>query len=152
MSPLTILQTNNELVFNLLTLLLRLVLGLVIIPHGAQKLLGWFGGYGFKGTMGYFTQTMHFPYILGVLAIVAEFFGPLALFLGLLTRPAALGIGAVMLMAALTVHRPNGFFMNWFGNQQGEGYEYFILAVGIALTLLITGGGGWSLDYLLAAR
>ncbi len=152
MSPFILFQTNNETLFNLLTLALRIILGFVILPHGAQKLLGWFGGYGFKGTMGYFTNTVGVPYIFGLLAIIAEFFGPLGLFLGLLTRPAAFGIGMVMIVAAITSHRRHGFFMNWFGNQQGEGYEYFILAGGIAFVLALTGGGGWSLDYLLAAR
>ena len=147
-----IVQTESGLIYSLLTLVLRLILAIVIFPHGAQKLLGLFGGYGYKGTMGYFTQTVHVPYVFGLLAIVAEFFGPLGLALGLFTRIAALGIGATMIVAAITVHRPNGFFMNWFGNQQGEGYEYFILAAGIALVLVITGSGAWSLDYLLLTR
>jgi putative oxidoreductase len=138
--------------FDFLTLALRLALAAAVFPHGAQKLLGWFGGYGYRGTMGYFTQTMRFPYALGLLAIVAEFFGALALAAGLLTRPAALGIGAVMIVAALTVHARNGFFMNWFGAQEGEGVEYFILAGGIALVLMLAGGGAWSLDALLAGR
>ena len=144
-----VLQTNDLLTVNLFTLVLRLALGLVILPHGAQKLLGWFGGYGFQGTMGYFTQTMHIPYLLGVLAIFAEFFGGLALLAGVLTRPAALGVGVVMVVAAVLAHRPYGFFMNWFGNQQGEGFEFHILAAGIALVLVITGGGAWSLDHVL---
>ena len=143
------LQTNDPLTVNLFTLVLRLALGLVILPHGAQKLLGWFGGYGFQGTMGYFTQTMHIPYLLGVLAIIAEFFGGLALLAGVLTRPAALGIGVVMVVAAVLAHRSYGFFMNWFGNQQGEGVEFHILAAGMALVLVITGGGAWSLDHVL---
>lgn len=138
--------------FDLLTLVLRLALGAVILPHGAQKLLGWFGGYGYRGAMGYFTRTMHIPYPLGVLAIIAEFFGSLALIVGFLTRPAALGILVVMVVAALTAHRRHGFFMNWFGNQEGEGFEYFILAAGIALVLVLTGGGVFSLDALLAGR
>jgi len=144
-----ILQTNDLLTVNWFTLVLRLALGLVILPHGAQKLLGWFGGYGFQGTMGYFTQTMHIPYLLGVLAIIAEFFGGLALLAGVLTRPAALGIGVVMVVAAVLANRSHGFFMNWFGNQQGEGFEFHILAAGMALVLVITGGGAWSLDHVL---
>lgn len=138
--------------FDLLTLVLRLALGAVILPHGAQKLLGWFGGYGYRGTMGYFTGTMRIPYPLGVLAILAESFGALALIVGFLTRPAALGITVVMVVAALTSHRRHGFFMNWFGNQAGEGIEFFILAVGIALVLVLAGGGALSLDALLASR
>jgi putative oxidoreductase len=129
---------------------LRLALAIVIFPHGAQKLLGWFGGFGYKGTMGYFTQTLGIPSVFGFLAIVAEFFGPLALIAGFLTRPAAFGIGVVMLVAALKIHLPYGFFSNWFGNQKGEGYEYFILTIGMALTLMIAGGGALSLDQVLA--
>ncbi|MFN8375966.1 MAG: DoxX family protein [Anaerolineae bacterium] len=137
---------------DILLLVLRIALGLVIFPHGAQKLLGWFGGFGYSGTMNYFTKTMHIPYLFGLLAIIAEFFGSLALMAGLLVRPAALGIGVTMLVAAWLVHRPNGFFMNWFGSQQGEGYEYFILAVGVAAVLVIAGAGAWSLDALLLAN
>ncbi len=146
-----LVQTQTAFV-DLLALALRLVLGIVILPHGAQKLLGWFGGYGYRGTMGFFTGTLRIPYAFGLLAIVAESFGALALIAGLLTRPAALGIGVVMAVAALTSHRRNGFFMNWFGNQVGEGYEYFILAGGIALVLALAGGGAYSLDALLAGQ
>jgi putative oxidoreductase len=135
---------------NYAVLFLRLALAVAIFPHGAQKLLGWFGGFGYKGTMGYFTQTLGIPTVFGFLAIIAEFFGSLALFAGFLTRPAAFGIGVVMLVAALKVHLPYGFFTNWFGNQKGEGYEYFILTIGMALTLMIAGGGAWSLDQALA--
>ena len=145
----SIIQTESDLIVNVLTTVLRLALGLVILPHGLQKLLGWFGGYGYRGTMGYFTQTLHIPYVFGLLAIVAESFGALAVIAGLLTRPAALAIGVVMAVAALMVHRRYGFFGNWFGNQAGEGVEYFILAAAIALALVVTGGGAWSLDYLL---
>jgi len=151
MNALTLLQTENTLLVNALTFTLRLALGLVILPHGAQKLLGWFGGYGFRGTMGWFTGTMHIPYLFGLLAIIAEFFGPLALLAGLLTRPAALGIAAVMVVAAITSHRQHGFFMNWFGNQQGEGFEFHILAASMAAVLVLTGAGAWSLDYLIAS-
>jgi len=136
---------------NYAVLFLRLALAVAIFPHGAQKLLGWFGGFGYKGTMGYFTQTLGIPTVFGFLAIVAEFFGSLALIAGFLTRPAAFGIAVVMLVAAVKVHLPYGFFTNWFGNQKGEGYEYFILAIGMALTLMIAGGGAWSLDQALAS-
>ncbi len=136
---------------NYAVLFLRLALAVAIFPHGAQKLLGWFGGFGYKGTMGYFTQTLGIPTVFGFLAIVAEFFGSLALIAGFLTRPAAFGIAVVMLVAAVKVHLPYGFFTNWFGNQKGEGYEYFILAIGMALTLMIAGGGAWSLDQALVS-
>ena len=131
-------------------LVLRLLFAAVIWPHGAQKLLGWFGGYGYRGTMRYFTGTVGAPAPLGFAVIVLEFFGPFALAAGFLSRPVALGLAAVMIVAALRVHRPNGFFMNWFGNQKGEGFEYFILGAAIAVAIVIGGSGAWSVDYHLA--
>jgi len=133
------------------TLLIRLVLGLVILPHGAQKALGWFGGAGFGGTMDFFSQQMGIPALFGFLAIAAEFAGGLGLLSGLLTRVAAFGVLANMVVAAVMVHLPNGFFMNWYGNQQGEGFEYHLLAGGMALYLVIKGGGAASVDRALAA-
>src|SRR5215470_5815205 len=103
------------------TTLLRLVLGVVFFAHGAQKMLGWFGGFGFSGTMGFFTSAMHISAPLAFLAIAAEFFGGLGLILGFLTRIAAFGVAVNMLVAVAMVHAPNGFFMNWTGNQKGEG-------------------------------
>ena len=126
--------------------LLRVTLGLVILPHGLQKLFGWFGGYGFKGTMGYLTGTAKLPWIVAFTVVVAESFGALGLIVGLFTPVAAIGVGAVMIGAAWTAHRPNGFFMNWTGQQKGEGFEFHILAVGIALVLVIFGGGALSID------
>jgi len=126
--------------------ILRIVLGVAMFPHGAQKLLGWFGGYGYTATMQFFTQNMKIPAVFAALAILAEFFGSLGLIFGVGTRIAALGIGAVMVVAVLTSHLDHGFFMNWAGNQKGEGFEYHILAAGIALTLLIVGGGRFSID------
>jgi putative oxidoreductase len=133
-------------------LLARLTLGLVMFPHGAQKALGWFGGYGFTGTMGFFTGTMHIPALFAFLAILAEFAGSLALIAGLFSRVAALGIAAVMTVAILTTHAANGFFMNWFGNQKGEGFEYHLLALGLALIVIIGGGGKASLDGLISQK
>ena len=130
-------------------LVLRLGLGLMILPHGTQKLLGWFGGYGFTGTLQFFTETMGIPWLFGFLAIMAEFFGGLALLIGALTRLAALGVGIVMLVAAWTSHLQNGFFMNWYGNQAGEGVEFHLLALAMALALIICGGGYASLDTYL---
>lgn len=126
--------------------LLRLTLAAVLFPHGAQKLLGWFGGYGFAGTMGFFTGKMGLPWLLALGTILIEFFAPLLLVLGLGTRLAALGIGVVMTSAMLLVHVHNGFFMNWLGTQKGEGIEYFLFAIGIALALIVSGGGRWSVD------
>lgn len=128
----------------------RVVLGLVMFPHGAQKVLGWFGGYGLAGTLGYFTDTLHIPAPIAFLVIVAESFGALALVLGLGTRLAALGIAAVMTGAVLMSHLSHGFFMNWFGNQKGEGFEYHLLALALAVPLVVQGGGAWALDRLFS--
>ena len=130
-------------------LVARLVLGLVMFPHGAQKMLGWFGGHGFTGTMGFFTGMMHIPAAFAFLAILAEFAGSLGLITGLLSRVAAFGIATVMTVAIVTVHFANGFFMNWMGNQKGEGFEYHLLAIGLALVVMIQGAGKASLDGLI---
>jgi putative oxidoreductase len=138
-------QTNND---RLLTLV-RLVAGVVFLAHGAQKLLGWFGGYGFGPTMGAF-EHMGIPAPFGFLAIAAEFFGGLGLILGLLSRVAAFGIAVEMLVAIFKVHAANGFFMNWAGNQRGEGIEYHLLALAVLVVVLLRGAGAWSLDQLIA--
>lgn len=132
-------------------LLARLTLGLVMFPHGAQKTLGWFGGYGYTGTMGYFTGTLYIPALFAFLAIAAEFAGALALITGLFSRVAAFGIAAVM-GVALSMHYANGFFMNWTGQQKGEGFEYHLLALGLALIVIIYGAGKASLDRVIAQR
>ncbi len=137
---------------NLSALIARLGLALVIFPHGAQKVLGWFGGWGFSATFHAFTQQMHIPAPLALLAIASEFLGSLGLATGLLTRLSAFGIGVTMTVAALTVHIHNGYFMNWTGQQKGEGVEFFVLAIALALVLLIRGGGRWSLDTLVAKK
>lgn len=133
-------------------LILRLTLGFVIFPHGAQKLLGWFGGFGFDGTMGFFTQKMGLPWLIALLIIIGESFGSLALLAGLLTRFTAASLAVIMFGAITLVHLPHGFFMNWFGQQKGEGFEYHLLVIGIAAALLVTGGGKWSIDRELADR
>jgi putative oxidoreductase len=133
------------------TAILRVVLGLVFFAHGAQKMLGWFGGFGFAGTMGFFTGTMHIPAPLAFLAIAAEFFGGLGLILGFLTRIAAFGIAVNMLVAIATVHSAVGFFMNWSGAQKGEGFEYHLLVLAMTAFLMIRGAGAFSVDRALAA-
>ncbi|MGA6827495.1 DoxX family protein [Nitrospira sp. NS4] len=133
-------------------LILRLTAGLVMFPHGAQKLLGWFGGFGFNGTMGYFTETLHLPWLVAFLVIVGESFGSVALMLGLLTRFTAASYIVIMLGAITMAHLPYGFFMNWFGKQQGEGFEFHLLVIGIAAALLVTGAGRWSADRLIAEK
>ncbi len=141
-----IFSTANDFTLTIL----RLLLGIVFFAHGAQKMLGWFGGYGFHGTMGFFEQTMGIPAPLAFLAICAEFFGGLGLIVGLLSRIAAFGIICNMIVAVLTVHIHNGFFMNWTGQQKGEGFEYHLLAIAIGLVILIKGAGALSIDRALS--
>ena len=131
-------------------LLQRLVLGAVILPHGLQKLFGWFGGYGFAGTMGFFTETIGAPAPVGFLVILADSLGALALIAGLGTRLAAIGTIFTMLGAILLWHLPHGFFMNWSGTQAGEGFEFHLLALALAIPLAIRGGGAYSLDRVVA--
>jgi len=128
------------------SLVLRLALALVIFPHGAQKLLGWFGGYGFSATMAAFTEQMGIPGLLAFLVILIESVGSLALAAGAFGRVAAAGIGAVMIGAVVTTHLPYGFFMNWSGTQGGEGFEFHLLALGVVAALILKGSGAASVD------
>ena len=132
------------------TTIIRVILGLVFFAHGAQKMLGWFGGFGFSGTMGFFTGAMHIPAVFAFLAIAAEFFGGLGLIFGVLTRVAAFGIAANMLVAIAMVHSHFGFFVNWSGTQKGEGFEYHLLALAMCAFLIIKGAGALSVDRTLA--
>jgi len=134
---------------NAATVILRSVLGAVFFAHGAQKMLVWFGGYGFTATMGYFTGTAHIPAVFAFLAIAAEFFGGLGLMFGFLTRIAAFGISVNMLVAIAAVHSSFGFFMNWSGAQKGEGFEYHLLVLAMTAFLMIRGAGAFSLDRAL---
>lgn len=143
-----IAQTDDDVV----GFVLRIMLALVFFPHGAQKVFGWFGGPGFVGQIQAFQQYLGIPPVLGVLAILAEFLGPIALVAGLFTRLAALGIMTNMVVAIFMIHLKFGFFMNWFGQQAGEGYEYHLLVIAIALALIIKGGGRWSFDRYLTER
>ena len=131
-------------------LILRIILGCVFFPHGAQKLLGWFAGYGFSGTIGFFTKTMHISYPLAVIEIITEFFAPIALIFGFFTRAASMGIGVIMIVAIAMVHWRYGFFMNWSGTQHGEGIEYHLLVLAITAVLMIKGAGRWSVDRLIS--
>lgn len=133
------------------TTLLRVVLGVVFFAHGAQLMLGWFGGFGLHDSMQLFTGTLHIPAPLALLAICTEFFGGLALLLGFLTRLAAIGIGIDMIVAIIMVHRQYGFFMNWYGTQKGEGYEYHTLVIAMTIYLLIEGAGALSVDRMFSA-
>lgn len=148
----SLLQRLTRTSSDVAPLVARLALGLVMFPHGAQKALGLFGGYGFSGTMGFFTGQMGIPAAFAALAIAAEFLGSLGLIFGALSRIAALGIAANMLVAIVMVHAKFGFFMNWFGAQAGEGIEYHLLAIGLALIVMVKGAGAWSFDGLLGRR
>jgi putative oxidoreductase len=134
------------------TFVLRLVLALVMFPHGAQKVFGWFGGYGFSGTLGHFTATLGIPAFFAVLVFAAELLGPIGLLVGAFSRVAAAGLVAVMTGAIFMAHLRHGFFMNWTGAQGGEGYEYHLLVIGISLALLLAGSGRWSFDRWLGSR
>ena len=126
-------------------LLARLVLGAVILPHGLQQIFGLFGGAGFAGTMDYFTRS-GLPEALAFLVIIGESLGAVGLIIGFLSRLCALGILIIMVGAIFMVHVKYGFFMNWYGNLQGEGFEYHILAIGLGLITLVKGGGKLSID------
>ena len=132
------------------TAILRVTLGVVFFAHGAQKLLGWYGGYGLSGTLGFFTGVLHVPVPLAYLAIAAEFLGGLGLIAGFLTRAAALGIATNMIVAIATVHHTYGFFMNWTGAQHGEGFEFHLLVLAMTAFLAIRGAGAFSIDRAIA--
>jgi len=142
-----LLSTSNDSA----PLIARLALGGVMLPHGLQKTFGWFGGHGFEGTMGFFTGSMGIPWIFALLAIAAESLGALGLIFGLGSRVAALGVAGVMAVAIQSVHAQHGFFMNWSGSQAGEGFEYHLLALGLALIVIVAGGGRLSLDRKLSS-
>ncbi|MBI5632676.1 MAG: DoxX family protein [Nitrospirae bacterium] len=144
----SLLRTDS----NMGSIFLRLALGVVMFPHGAQKVLGWYGGPGFEKTLAIFTANMHFPAGAVILLMTAEFAGSLCLIAGLFTRVFALAIGLSLSICAAMNHVQNGFFMNWFGNQKGEGFEFHILAAGIALALVVKGGGAFSIDRMIAKK
>lgn len=140
-----IFNTNNDWT----GLILRLTLGLILLPHGAQKMLGMFGGYGFTGTMGFFTETMHLPWIIGFLVIIIEFVGALSFIAGFSSRIWSALTTILFIGIIFTSHVDNGFFMNWFGNQKGEGYEYHLLIIGLSFATLVNGSGKYSIDMKL---
>ncbi|MBI3233073.1 MAG: DoxX family protein [Bacteroidetes bacterium] len=145
-----IFETDSS---NTLALIARVFLGIVVFAHGAQKMFGWFGGYGFNGTVGFLTGTASLPYIIALLVILIESFGALFLIAGFATRIASLGIIINFLGVVLSSHLSNGFYMNWYREAgKGEGLEYFILLFGLAIISLIAGGGKASVDSLIAKR
>lgn len=142
-----LVQTHNDLVLTFA----RFILGIVFFAHGAQKMLGWFGGYGFSATVGAFTK-MGMPTALVYFVIFVEFFGGLSMLFGLLSRLGGLGMTALMLGAIFTIHIHVGFFMNWYGTQKGEGYEFHLLAIALAVLIMVRGAGALSLDRLIYSK
>jgi putative oxidoreductase len=142
-----LIETSNDWTLTIL----RLAAGIMIFPHGLQKTFGWFGGAGFSAQMAGFERS-HIPAVFAFLAIAAEFLGGLGLILGALTRIAAFGLAGDMIVAVYMVHWRNGLFMNWSGQQKGEGFEFHILAVAIAVVLMARGGGAASVDRALTKK
>ncbi len=144
----TMLTTNSNIGFTIA----RVTLGLVLFPHGAQKLLGLFGGYGFSATIDFLTTQMGLPAIVAFSVIMIEFFGSVSLLLGFLSRLWALSIAGMFIGIIITTQLDHGFFMNWLGNQAGEGYEYSLLVIGLASTIMVNGSGQWSIDSLISKK
>lgn len=142
---LDLLSTNPDWTLTLV----RTILGIVFFAHGAQKLLGWFGGPGLKETLRTMHETLGLSAPLAFAALGAEFFGGLGLIAGLLSRVAAIGIALVMLTAIVMVNGRYGLFLNWFGDRNGDGYEYHLLAIALAVVIIVRGSGAMSLDRLL---
>jgi putative oxidoreductase len=143
----SLLRTSDDRI----PMLARLALGIVIFPHGAQKMLGWFAGPGIDGALGSYAS-LGIPAFLGWLAIVTEFFGGIGLIVGFFGRLAAVAVAVDLIAAVVQQHWAVGFFMNWTGRQQGEGFEFHILAVTLALIVMIRGSGALSIDRALTAR
>jgi putative oxidoreductase len=143
-----IFGTNNDWAGTLV----RLTIGLILFPHGAQKVLGIWGGFGFNGTMGYFTGSLHLPWIIGFLVVFIEFVGSLFLLIGFASRFWSVSIIILMIGIIFTSHINNGFFMNWLGTQKGEGFEYHLLIIGLSVTTLINGSGKYSIDAFLTSK
>lgn len=143
-----VLRTNNDWT----GLVTRTTIGIILLPHGAQKLLGLFGGYGFRGTISFLTDTMHLPWTIGLLVIIIEFFGSLSLIAGFASRIWSALTIILFIGIIVSSHLDNGFFMNWFGNQKGEGFEFHLLIIGLSLATLINGSGKFSADNLVTRK
>lgn len=140
-----IFNTNNDWT----GLVIRLSIGLILFPHGAQQMLGIFGGYGFSGTMGFLMNSLHLPGIIAFLVIIIQFAGSIFLVAGFASRLWSIAIVVIFIGTIFTAHLGNGFFMNWYGTQKGEGFEYALLVIGLAIAALINGSGKYSLDNLI---
>lgn len=143
---------NTNRTFNFSLLLARIILGTVIAAHGSQKLLGWFGGYGFDGTMGFFTEAIGLPPIAALLIILAESIGMVALIFGLFSRILSSALILIMAGAIATTHGAFGFFLNWSGTQGGEGYEFHLLVIALASVISLNGAGAYSIDAAIKSR
>ncbi len=143
-----VIQTNNDWA----GLITRLTIGGVLFPHGAQKMLGMFGGYGFTGTMDFFTQQINLPWIVALSIIVIEFVGGIAMIMGFASRVWALAIASLFVGIIFTSHLEHGFFMNWFGTQKGEGYEYALLIIGLSVAIFVNGSGKFSIDNIIIKK
>jgi putative oxidoreductase len=141
-----IFKTNNDWT----GLVTRLSIGLILFPHGAQQMLGLFGGYGFNGTMGFLTDSLHLPWLIAFMVITIEFFGSISLVTGFASRLWSIAIVAIFIGTIFTAHIGNGFFMNWYGTQKGEGFEYALLVVGLSIATLINGSGRYSIDNIIS--
>jgi putative oxidoreductase len=142
------IQTENHIT----GFIIRLTLGVVILPHGLQLLFGWFGGFGFTGSMNYFMQTAGLPWIISFLVILLQSAGAVLVLTGALARLNAAAIIILFTGMIVTAHLDHGFFMNWDGSQKGEGFEYHILVIGLAFLLMINGAGKYSLDFYLSNK
>lgn len=143
----SLMQTSDDRI----PMLARLALGIVIFPHGAQKVLGWFAGPGIDGALGFYTS-MGVPAFLGWIAMTIELVGGIALIVGILGRVAAFAVALNLVVAVIQMHWMVGFFMNWDGQLQGEGFEFHILAITLALIVIIRGSGALSLDRVIITR
>jgi len=141
-----LVRTNDDYALTIA----RLVLGVLFFIHGDQLMLGWFGGHGLRASIDFFSQDLGIPASFAFLAICAEFLGGLMLVVGFLGRVAALSIICLMAVAVVKVHWQFGLFMNWFGTQKGEGFEYHLLAATLGVVIVLRGSGALSLDRLLA--
>jgi len=140
-----IFNTNNDWT----GLVTRLSIGLILFPHGAQQMLGIFGGYGFSGSMVFLTGTLHLPWLIAFLVITIQFFGSIFLVTGFASRIWSITLVVIFIGTIFTAHIGNGFFMNWYGTQKGEGFEYALLVVGLSIATLINGSGKYSIDNII---
>ena len=137
-----IFKTNNDWT----GLVLRLIMAIVMIPHAIQHTVGGLGGYGYTGVMGYFTQSLHIPWLIAFSVIAIEVVTPVLLISGLASRICSALLIILMIGIIFSSHVQFGFFINFLGNQKGEGYEYHLLYIGLALATFINGSGKFSVD------